>query len=305
MLWSSIISAILGLAAALMLSLPSQRRHLQRRFRRGNELIQVLTVGSIILTAANIAVATGLWNASVIREPVIGITLIFAFAMSGFVVTNIIAPELPRSQRRVVLAIGAHPDDLEIACGASLAKLSDAGHEVHVLVMSNGAVGGNQNIRATEAIRGAHFMGAKSVITCNLPDTKLLESTNEMVQAIEERINLLKPDVVFTHSEHDQHQDHHAVHMATLRAARRHSSILCYESPSATRKFSPAVFIDIADYLGVKINAVAQHRNQKGKPYMSEENVRGIAAFRGNQAKTQYAEGFEPVRLLSSSVGVF
>jgi len=303
--WLSIFAALLGTGAAIGLSQDSQRKRLTRRFKRGRQLYIFLVTGSLVLAAANIAGAWGFWHAPNLRELIILVTMLFSFVVGALAITNSIVPAVPQDQRRVVLAIGAHPDDLEIACGATLAKLADAGHEVHVLVMSNGSVGGDEEIRNTEALRGAQFMGAKTVRVSNLPDTRLEEATNEMVQAIENRINELNPDVLFTHSEHDQHQDHHAVHFATLRAARRHSSILCFESPSATRKFNPAVFIDIEDYLDVKIHAVAQHRNQMGKPYMSEENVRGIAAFRGNQAKTQFAEGFEPVRLLGSSVGVF
>ncbi|RKS20763.1 LmbE family N-acetylglucosaminyl deacetylase [Arthrobacter sp. AG1021] len=303
--WSSVISAALCLSAALVFALPSQRKHLKRRFRRGSQLIAVLVVGSIVLAMVNLLVASGPWQSEPLREMAIQVTLVFAFGMAIFAITNQIVPVVPQSRQRVVLAIGAHPDDLEIACGATLAKLADTGHEVHVLVMSNGAVGGDEAVRENEAMRGARFMGAKSVVTHSLPDTKLSDSTNEMVQAIEERVTVLNPDLIFTHSEHDQHQDHHAVHFATLRAARRHSSILCFESPSVTRKFNPAVFIDVADYIGVKVHAVAQHADQKGKPYMTEENLKGIAAFRGNQAKTKYAEGFEPVRLLGSAIGVF
>lgn len=303
--WLSYFAALLGIGAAIGLSLESQRTRLSRRFRRGKQLYSFLYLGSLILTFANLASAFGWLAGRHKADLIVLVTLLFFFVVAGLAMNYAIIPTVPSEQRRVILAVGAHPDDLEIACGGTLAKLADAGHEVHVLVMSNGAVGGDQDIRGHEAMRGARFMGALSVKAGRLPDTRLSESSNEMVALIEQRIGELDPDVLFTHSEHDQHQDHHAVHLATLRAARRHSSILCFESPSATRKFNPAVFIDIEDYLDVKVNAVAQHQNQMGKPYMSADNVRGIAAFRGNQAKTQFAEGFEAVRLLGSSVGVF
>jgi LmbE family N-acetylglucosaminyl deacetylase len=204
-----------------------------------------------------------------------------------------------------VLAIGAHPDDLELACGATLAKLSDAGHEVRTMVMSSGGMGGNAAVRVTEATAGSDFMGASAVQVHHFQDTNLSEHGKEMVNAIEASIEEFRPDVVITHSRNDYHQDHQAVHSATMQAARRHSSILCFESPSSTRQFDPSVFVDIAGYVDVKIHAVAMHRNQKGKPYMSAEKVRSLAAFRGEQVKTSYAEGFEPVRLLGSAVGEF
>ena len=124
-----------------------------------------------------------------------------------------------------------------------------------------------------------------------------------MVQAIESVLLRYNPDIILTHSGNDQHQDHNAVHLATLRAARRHPSILCYESPSATRGFDPSVFVEINDYVDVKVQAVEMHRDQSGKPYMTPERVRGMAAFRGSQVKRKYAEGYEPVRMLDWTIG--
>ncbi|MEX5237793.1 PIG-L deacetylase family protein [Kocuria arenosa] len=199
--------------------------------------------------------------------------------------------------------MGAHPDDLELACGATLAKLVDGGHEVRGLVMSSGEVGGNAGLRPAEAQQGAIFIGLGNLRVHDFPDTRLESVSNEMVRLIEEEIHTFKPDVIFTHSAHDQHQDHYAVHQATLRAARAHHSILCYESPSVTRDFDPSVFVDIDGYVDVKVEAVLSHRDQAGKPYMTPGRVRGMAAFRGAQAKNTNAEAFEPVRLLGSAIG--
>ncbi|MFJ4209003.1 PIG-L deacetylase family protein [Paenarthrobacter sp. NPDC089675] len=229
---------------------------------------------------------------------------------AGLVVGFLVAPTLRidhamAAQPRKVLAIGAHPDDLELACGATLAKLADAGHEVRAMVMSAGSKGGDSNVRVTEASTGSEFMGVAEVLVHDFHDTNLSQHGQEMVQAIEAFIKDFQPDVVMTHSGHDYHQDHQAVYSATMRAARHHPSILCFESPSATRQFNPSVFVDIAGYVDVKIHAVSMHKDQKGKPYMSAERVRSLAAFRGSQAKKSYAEGFEPVRLLGSAVGEF
>ncbi|GAA4421724.1 PIG-L family deacetylase [Georgenia halophila] len=206
---------------------------------------------------------------------------------------------------RRVLAIGAHPDDLELACGGTLAKLVDNGHEVHAMVMSRGNIGGDQLERMSEARRAASFIGATSVTVHDFPDTALQEASQGMVAAMEIAISRVEPDIILTHSAHDQHQDHAAVHTAALRAARQHSSILCFESPSVTREFNPSVFVDIADHIGIKVEAVKLHRDQtgKGKAYMSPQRLRGLATFRGAQAKRQFAEGYEAVRLLGSAVG--
>lgn len=214
---------------------------------------------------------------------------------------KLVAERSPRPRR--ILAIGAHPDDLEIACGATLAKMRDAGHEVYAMVLTCGEAGGDPATRLCEAHDGAAFLDLCQVEVLNFNDTALAEQANEITRAIEARIRAYKPDIILTHSAHDQHQDHLAVHQATLRAARNHSAILCYESPSVTPDFQPTFFVDIEGYLDVKIESVRTHADQRSKPYVSPERVRGIAVFRGGQAKTRYAEGFEVVRALSSALG--
>lgn len=177
---------------------------------------------------------------------------------------------------RRVLAVGAHPDDLELGCGATMAKLADAGHEVRALVMTSGEQGGSGAVRLAEARTGGRFMGVAALYTRDFPDTRLAECELEMVSAIEDMMRRFNPVIILTHSANDQHQDHRAVHIATLRAGRSHASILCFESPSATAAFSPSVFVDIEDYVEVKTAAVAAHRDQRGKPYMAAERIRGL-----------------------------
>ncbi|PWF85902.1 hypothetical protein CIK52_08680 [Kocuria rosea] len=236
-------------------------------------------------------------------EDVVALMTLTATGAWGLVVTKRRIPIAVRARRRKILAVGAHPDDLELACGGTLAKLVDAGHEVRGLVMSSGEVGGNSGMRPDEARQGASFLGLSDMCVLNFPDTKLETVNNDMVKAIETAVTEFGPDVIFTHSAHDQHQDHYAVHQATLRAARAHHSILCFESPSVTRDFDPSVFVDIDGYVDVKVEAVLTHRNQAGKPYMTPQRVRAMAAFRGAQAKNTNAEAFEPVRLLGSAIG--
>jgi LmbE family N-acetylglucosaminyl deacetylase len=206
---------------------------------------------------------------------------------------------------RRVLAIGAHPDDLEIAAGATLARMLDHGHAVFVLIMTHGDRGGDANIRYEEAHEGAKYLGITRVKISDFNDTELSNQVSEMVQEIEVMIGKFKPDLILTHSLHDVHQDHRAVYEATLRAGRNHCSILCYESPSVTQDFYPTFYIDVRGYIDIKIEAIRSYYDQRDKPYMKEDQIRGKLAFRGGQAKVEYAESFEVVRLLSSTIGEF
>jgi LmbE family N-acetylglucosaminyl deacetylase len=199
-----------------------------------------------------------------------------------------------------VLAIGAHPDDIEIAAGAALAKFRDAGYHIIGLVLTQGEKGGHADVRPGEAKRGAEFLGLDEVETLDFCDTRLNEQIVDLIKAIETKVVKMGPDIIFTHSYHDLHQDHQAVYEATLRATRStRTTILCYESPSVTQDFHPTYFIDVDKYVDVKIAAIREHWDQRNKPYMKPELVRGKLAFRGAQAKVDYAEGFEIARMLS------
>ena len=199
-----------------------------------------------------------------------------------------------------VLVIGAHPDDIEIAAGASIAKLHDAGFQIHALVLSHGERGGDADSRISEAEIGAQFLELDGVQVMDFHDTQMQSQTFEIVNAIERNIREFEPDMIFTHSKHDLHQDHQTVHESTMRAARdRRTTILCYESPSVTEEFVPSYYIDVCGYVDVKIEAIHKHWDQHRKPYMNPDLIRSKLNFRGNQAKIDYAEGFEVVRMVS------
>lgn len=273
-------------------------RWLVRHFRQSYRQRALLVVTSAAVLALNIW-CLFLPPASLASDIVTAITLVYLACVAA----TFYRPISTRNHHTqpTVLAIGAHPDDLELACGGTLAKLVDQGHSIHALVMSHGQVGGDKAARPSEAQAGGRYLGVTSTEVLDLPDTFLADHNMDMVQAIEAKVKELNPELILTHSANDHHQDHHAVHLATVRACRRHESILCFESPSTTRDFNPSVFIDIKKYVDIKIQAVYLHRNQSGKPYMAADRVRGIAAFRGSQAKREYAEGFEPVRLLTAT----
>jgi len=192
--------------------------------------------------------------------------------------------------------VGAHPDDLELACGGTVASLVDRGHIVRTIVMSDGCQGGNAQTRMIEARSGSKFLGVSDVEVHQFTDTRLADHSCDLISVVENAVNDFKPDIILTHSGHDQHQDHQAVHEAVLRGARKAPSILCFESPSATRAFNPSIFIDISAYIHVKVAAVNVHHDQARKPYMTATIVRSVAAFRGIQARCEFAEAFEPVR---------
>lgn len=272
---------------------------IRRRFRSGTALVgAVLVVTALLVPTVLVCCFSHLdW-----APFAIGLGIVAGLALIGSFVANR-RPRVRAERPKRILVIGAHPDDLELACGGSLARFVDNGHEVHALVMSKGAQGGVKEVRASEAVAGAELLDLGDITMHDFTDTRMATEMGEMIGAIEVMIDLVSPDIVLTHSRHDQHQDHHAVHLATLRAARRCSTILCFESPSVTNEFAPRFFVDIGDHLDVKAAAVKAHANQSGKPYIDDLKLSGRAIHRGEQAKLGYAEGFEVVRAVSHQLG--
>lgn len=306
------IEAILVVAVATVIcaGLSSNRyswiltRHVRsgERLRRGMLVVYPALAGlAVLLTAVPSTRAwAGLW-----APGIVALTMGVMVGNLALIVRGRLQPVAAAAPKRV-LAIGAHPDDLELACGGTLARLVDGGHHVRAMVMSRGGVGGDSQARVEEAALGAFRMGSDRVSVHDFPDTNLALTGREMTLAIEKEIEAARPDIIMTHSSHDQHQDHQAVHQAVLRAARKHHSIICFESPSVTSEFTPTVFFDVDEYVAIKQGAVAAHQDQLagGKAYMGNERLQGTAVFRGGQVKRRRAEGFEVVRLLADEAGV-
>jgi LmbE family N-acetylglucosaminyl deacetylase len=200
-----------------------------------------------------------------------------------------------------VLAIGAHPDDVEIGCGGTLIKHVQRGDHVTVLIVTSGEVGpGDTEVRHVEQRAAAQVMGVDKIVWGKLPDCKVSLFELELVHLIERVMNEMPSvDVIYTHEISDSHQDHRAVALGTLGAARHASTILCYDAPSAI-EFTPTVFTDIDGYLDKKIDALLCHQSQvTASEMVSAERMRAQALVRGHQARVPYAEGFVPKRMVA------
>lgn len=198
-----------------------------------------------------------------------------------------------------ILAIGPHPDDIEFGCGGTLLKYAACGHSVSMLVLTDGAYGGDPVVRRGEQEAAASFIGAR-LFWGGSKDTELQES-RELIQKIDSVIGEVKPDVVFLNFGADVHQDHRSAAQAGVSATRYIKEVLFYEVPS-TQRFEPDIFVDIQDVLDKKIRLLGLHASQVDKTRVENlsitESARSCANFRGFQGRVKYAEGFKSVRLL-------
>jgi LmbE family N-acetylglucosaminyl deacetylase/CheY-like chemotaxis protein len=198
------------------------------------------------------------------------------------------------SQERV-LAVGAHPDDVEIGVGGILLGHRQAGDQLRVLTLSHGARGGDAAIRSEEAAHAASMLGA--VLTLNdLEDSHISES-NPTVSLIEDVVAEFDPTIVYTHTFCDVHQDHRSVNRATLVASRRVPNVYCYESPSATVKFEPVRFVSIDPYVDEKMSVIGAYRSQTAqRTYLDGDLIRATARYWGRFGGSLFCEPLEVVR---------
>jgi LmbE family N-acetylglucosaminyl deacetylase len=199
-----------------------------------------------------------------------------------------------------ILALGAHPDDIEFGCGGTLAKYANNGHAVHLMVMTRGEKGGDGEERANEQNKARGILMAKKVFWGGFPDT-FPPPQKDLIDAIEGVIRTTDPNMIFVNYDDDTHQDHRELARALKSAARNVRNVMYYEVPS-TQNFTPTVFVDIERFMELKKQALMSHHSQMMKTNIEGLSIleisRSLANYRGIQARIRYAEGFYPERLM-------
>lgn len=207
-----------------------------------------------------------------------------------------------------ILAIGAHLDDIELACGGVLAKAVKAGHTVKMVVMTDsaysnfdGSVLRTQEEAFREGRAAAERLGVTDLVVLDFPN-KNVPYGGSTVEALDKIMSEFRPDYIFTHWIFDTHQDHKNTAQATISAARYMYNIFMYEPiPPSGRSYAPfraQAYFDISDSIDDKLASLKEHKSQHAK-YGEQwiEAIEGRAKLRGFENGCKYAETFETVRL--------
>ncbi len=215
-----------------------------------------------------------------------------------------------------VLAIGCHPDDVEIGCAGTLAKYVKQGHEVTVCHVCNGNLGHAiiqppelREMRIGEAKKAGSLAGIK-VITCDIGDVMVYDCKEHRDKVVDV-IRSEKPDIIITHYPDDYMPDHTAVsklvfdasfaasvpHYKTKVEGAHEVTPLYYMDTLAGLNFQPTEYVDISDELELKLEMLECHESQL--KWMREHDnidfadmVKTISKYRGYQCGAQYAEAF-------------
>lgn len=198
-----------------------------------------------------------------------------------------------------ILAIGAHPDDIEYGCGGYLLLCARKKHQVYLAVMTNGSGTGHTG-RVREQEKAVKVLHARKVFWGGFRDTEL-EFGRDLIMAIEDILKRVSPDMVLVNFPQDTHQDHAALARCAITACRYVKHVLFYHDYT-TLNFEADTFVDISPVLAQKKKLLACHASQVQKKYPTGldmlESVDALAAYYGFLAKVRYAEAFKPLRNL-------
>ena len=199
------------------------------------------------------------------------------------------------------MAVGAHPDDVELGCAGTLALHKLNGDKVYVLVLTKGEASGDAKVREMECRKSAEMLGVDGLFFGGLKDT-MVHDGRETIDVIEKIINEVKPDIIYAPTCKDTHQDHRNTGYATLSAGRRCKIILLYEGASTQRNFIPQVFVDISKTFKLKKKVTrvfsSQINSHRGGYALAVKAIEGLARYRGYQAGLEVAEAFEVGRFI-------
>lgn len=217
-----------------------------------------------------------------------------------------------------ILAVGCHPDDLEIGCYGTLIKYRKLGYNVAVCHVANGNLGHAEimpdelrDIRFYEAEAAAKVIGATHY-SIDANDLYISAENDELVRRLAKVIRDVRPDVLITHAAQDYMNDHMQTYLSVFRASFaascQHFDLndpadavpvcpLYHMDTLSGVGFHPTEYVDISSELETKLEALACHQSQV--KWMLEHDgvdfigfIRTCSKMRGYQCGVEYAEGF-------------
>ncbi|MDD5086535.1 MAG: PIG-L family deacetylase [Candidatus Nanoarchaeia archaeon] len=210
-----------------------------------------------------------------------------------------------------ILVIAAHPDDEVLGMGGTILKHIDQGDEVFVCMMTKGYEPDwtKEFIKnkIVEAEKVDKFLGVKKRFFCGFPTARLNTIPHgEISKGVRNVINEVKPDIIYTHSEKDIHEDHRIIFNSVMVASRpiteNKIKIICFEILSSSewnhKSFCPNYYVDIEKYIEKKIKAFSIYESEvREYPHpRSKKGIEILAKKRGMEVCIPYAESFKIIR---------
>ena len=200
-----------------------------------------------------------------------------------------------------ILFLGAHPDDIELGCGALLANISKR-VDILAVTLSN-----NQKNTALAKVVDEHYqsmeilgVGSEQVVLGPFETRNFPRDRQEILEFLFDLNRKHHPDMVFVHTSADIHQDHSVTTMEALRAFRG-TTVLGFDVMRSSYGFFPHFLIEVAkEDVEKKVEALAAYETYKDKYYFSPEIIRSTSVRHGSLAERPFAEGFDILRVIGN-----
>jgi LmbE family N-acetylglucosaminyl deacetylase len=200
-----------------------------------------------------------------------------------------------------VFFIGAHPDDIELGCGALISNIR-AKAEVYCITLSDNQKNSSLKNVVQEHYQSMQILGVPKdhVFIGEFETRKFMHARQEILEYLIDLNRKIKPEIVFVHTSSDLHQDHGTVTQEAMRAFRG-TSIFGYDVIRSSHGFFPNFLVEVSEKdLEKKIRSLAAYETYKDKYYFDPELTRAILIRNGALCERKYAEGFEIMRIIST-----
>ena len=227
--------------------------------------------------------------------------------------------------KKKVLVIAAHPDDEVVGCGGTLLKLKKTNHEINFVFLSDGVLGklnknSSQNEikrrvlkRQNQAKRVGKILNCRKIYFLNYPNLQLHKCDKlEIIKKLIDILNLIRPDIIFIHSNKDLNPDHRIANECSITALRpvlkkNPKEIFSYEIPSSTDWalyqygiFRPTLFFDIKKEIKLKKKLLDVYKSEMwNNPHpLSKNYLIRYASTCGSTSALEFCERFEVIKIV-------
>jgi len=200
-----------------------------------------------------------------------------------------------------VLFLGAHPDDIELGCGALLHHIA---RDTEVLCVT---LSDNQKNPDLTNVKDEHY---RAMAVLGIPQDKIMlgpfttrvfpDARQEILEFLLKLRRDFQPDLIFVHSKHDLHQDHNVITEEALRAYRG-IAVLGFDVVRSSYGFFPHFIVEVSEEdVQKKIEALSQYETYRDRYYFNSELTRSIMVRHGALAECPFAEGFDILRIVGT-----
>lgn len=198
-----------------------------------------------------------------------------------------------------LLFVGAHPDDIELGCGALIAEIQDKSG-IHCVTFSDNRKNPDLQNLVPEHYQSMYSLGLTdaNIEVCEFQTRLFPEHRQEVLEKLLSLRKRFEPQIVFVHTIQDIHQDHVTLTQEALRAFRG-TTVLGYDVLRSSYGFFPHFLVEVSkESVDKKVEALRKYDTYAQRYYFSEDVVRATAIRHGALAERPFAEGFDIIRIV-------